>query len=110
MRTDAPSTSRHGGTPSIGRRSRTTSRRPRRESHLPPAETIHRVIVHHADRLHVGVADGAANETEPAPFEVATPSGRSGHWLWRIPPSGGCVRCRGWPGVPLLSPHRNRPP
>ena len=37
-----------------------------------PSETIHGVIIDHADRLHVGVADGTADDAEAALFEVAT--------------------------------------
>src|SRR3989338_11611583 len=33
------------------------------------SEAISRVVVHHAGRLHVGVADGAAGEFEAAPFQ-----------------------------------------
>src|SRR5512143_598359 len=47
-------------------------------AYLRPSETIHRVIIHHADRLHVGVADGAADEAETAPFQVATHGVRYG--------------------------------
>lgn len=38
---------------------------------LPPAKTIHRVVIHHADCLHMGIADSAADETEPPPLQVA---------------------------------------
>ena len=37
---------------------------------LAIAETVHQVIVHHPDRLHVGVDDRRTNETESALFEV----------------------------------------
>jgi TolB-like protein len=35
-----------------------------------PPETVHRVVVHHPHRLHVGVADGAADEAETAPLQI----------------------------------------
>ncbi len=39
---------------------------------LPPAETVHRVVVHHTHRLHVGIANGWANELKTALFQVPT--------------------------------------
>ena len=38
--------------------------------HLAEAETIDKVIVHHPDRLHVGVDHGGAHETESAFLQV----------------------------------------
>src|SRR4051794_2682114 len=34
------------------------------------AEAVHRVVVHHADRLHEGVANRRADEGEPAALEI----------------------------------------
>src|SRR6185436_3618089 len=53
--------------------SRRTNRRPGsgfsvRGSYMP--EAVLRVVVHHADRLHVGVADGRADELEAARQQV----------------------------------------
>src|SRR5258708_105010 len=38
--------------------------------HLAVSETVDQVIVHHPDRLHVGVDDGRADEAEPALLEI----------------------------------------
>jgi hypothetical protein len=35
---------------------------------FPMPETIDHVVVHHADRLHVGIADRTAHELEAMPF------------------------------------------
>src|SRR5690348_12455522 len=49
-----------------------TAARPRRVSagQLAIAEAVDRVVVHHAHRLHEGVADRRADEPEPARLEI----------------------------------------
>ena len=44
-------------------------------SALPILEAADKVIVHHSARLHVGVADGRADELEAALLEVADEGG-----------------------------------
>src|SRR6266571_4446252 len=44
--------------------------RPLFRPQLPPAKAIHDVIVDHPDRLHMRVANGTADETEPAPLQI----------------------------------------
>src|SRR5258706_8554061 len=52
----------------------TSGRTPRRASVVPQqlavSETIDKVIVHHPDRLHVGVDDGGADEAESAFLQI----------------------------------------
>src|SRR5690606_29409296 len=59
--------------------------------HLRIPETVGRVVVHHANRLHEGIADCGADEVETALLEILAHGIRKVRLRWDLPHRFPCV-------------------
>src|SRR4029079_13374714 len=69
-------------------------------ANLAIAETVDQMVVHHSDRLHVGVDDGRTNEGKSATFEILAERVRFGR---------GCRNPRRPPPIHFRSPADEAP-